>query len=217
MKYLNKFYTYLKESNNLDIDYLKDSLLYLQDIIASVSVNEESVFFKNEYRKSFVVNINITDLKKEVIVQNSYERTIISDNRYWEILNELINIKNRLINDSFYIIFEPFPQSISGKTEINKLNMHIILNELSQDLLGEYYIKLNAKLNSMKSDFSYNTTISYYDKKIVLKSDGYYYTTRKFNNLLTRIVDKNKININTNPTSRMVSGRNLVYNTIKLN
>jgi hypothetical protein len=202
MKYLNKFYNYLNESVNLDIDDLKDIVLSLEDI-ADITIKEDAVFFKNEYKKAYSLLINISKLNKETIIENSFQRNIIDDNKYWEILDELINIKNRLTNNVYTIIFEPFPQSTGSNIEINKIKVHIILNKLSEDILKGYYLKLNAKLNSMKTEFSYNTVI-YKDEvnntitALRIKSDNSSYSDRKFNNLISGIVDKEKVNINKN-------------------
>lgn len=195
MKYLNKFYNYINESLVLDIDELKDTLVSLQDI-NEVKIIENSIFFRNEYRKAYTLNIDISKLKKDTIIVSSFERTVITDDVYWEILDELITIKNRLNQNSHKIIFEPFINSYSHtKFEISKILIHIILDELSKNILEEYYDKINSKLNRMRTDFSYNTVVTKSKEKLTIKSYISDYTDRKFNNLIHEVIDKEKVEI----------------------
>jgi hypothetical protein len=55
--------------------------------------------------------------------------------------------------------------------------------------------RISSKLNSMKSDFSYNTYTRLHDDHILVKSDGYSYTDRKFNNLLNRSLEGSDLSL----------------------
>ena len=55
--------------------------------------------------------------------------------------------------------------------------------------------RITAKLNSMRSDFSYGTYCRLHDDHILVKSDGLAYTDRKFNNLINRSIEGSDLSL----------------------
>jgi hypothetical protein len=55
--------------------------------------------------------------------------------------------------------------------------------------------RITSKLNSMRSDFSYGTYCRLHDDHILVKADGYSYTDRKFNNLLSRSLERSDLSL----------------------
>jgi hypothetical protein len=98
MKHLNKFYNYLNESTSLDKEEIEDNLLGLKDLV-EIDVEELlSSEFRGASKHLFKIKIEYFRIEKERV--SIYNRTVVNEyvfnELFWDILNEISVIKNRL-------------------------------------------------------------------------------------------------------------------------
>lgn len=203
MKYLNAFFNYIKESKSIDKDEISSMLLPLYDMGLSISyfegtsISVVSTDDKNHNRKFIRVVIDLSRLNKSDIILDGFRRRDIDDDRFWEVLDEIISLRGRLIDSGASNCLFNFIQresysaiSITIMGDKEDKSDEVILNQLRS--------QLKSKLNSMSTDFSYNTIVSLVKSgsewSVEVKSDSIFYTDRKFNNLL-RGIDMSEFNI----------------------
>lgn len=189
MKYLEKFVTYLNESadaNDLTEEQLDDLLIPINDLGIEYSFSSPSTITDGEFSGYKSMSIQF---KNDFKLADNSERII--DERFWEFLDELIALKNRLessrvsINSNWknYIVVT-FIQK--AKVEGDLFTVQKLYNEMSN------------KMNSSKSDFCYGLTKKLYpdELKIVVNYHGAYgeFTNRKWNGLF-RGIDFSKFSI----------------------
>ena len=195
MKYLSRFVTYLNESNeditDLSKEELDELLIPITDLGIEYSLTEPRTITEGEFSGYKSMNINFRNTFK-VGPSGGYTEQIIDD-KFWDFLDELIALKNRLE---------------SSKVTINtNWKHHIVVTfvqkskvEGSLFLVQQLYNEMTKKTSAAKSDFV-NCMTKKLDKenlKITVNcSNGYRgaaYTDRKWNGLF-RGIDFSKFNV----------------------
>lgn len=220
MKHLKEFFNYIKESKSIDREEIASMLLPISDMGLNISYSEGTIISatsiddKNHGRRYLKVSINLDRLNKSDIILDGFRRKEIDDDRFWEILDEILSLRSRLMEEHItnclidFIIRDNY-SSISlilvGDKEEEKSD---------ESLLTELRSILRARLNNMTTDFSYNTVVSLSRSGqkvwVDVKTSALDYTDRKFNNLL-RGIDMSKFSVERRmPDSRLGD----VYNII---
>lgn len=195
MKYLEKFVNYINESTeeitDLSKEELDDLLLPMTDLGIEYSFTAPRVITEGEYSGYKSLNIQFRN-SFELGPAGGYTEQII-DPKFWDFLDELIALKNRLE---------------SARVSINTNWRHGIVVTFIQKakvegdlfLVQKLYNEMSARTNAAKSDFSNNMTKSL-DKenlKITVICNGVFdtssYTDRKWNGLF-RGIDFSKFNV----------------------
>ena len=193
MKYLDKFYNYIKESQEDITDFSKeeldDLLLPISDLGIEYSFDRPKIITDGEFSGFTSMN---------VIFKNNFKtgsiggREMIIDSRFWEFLDELISFKNRL-------------ESVQVSVNTNWKN-YIVLTFVQKSkvegdlfLLQKLFNEMSKRTNASKSDFS-NSMVKKLNKeelKIVVTCGGWreaQYTDRKWNGLF-REIDFSNFNV----------------------
>ena len=193
MKYLSSFVTYLNESNeditDLSKEELDELLIPIKDLGIEYSLTEPRTITEGEFSGYKSMNINFRNTFK-VGPSGGYTEQIIDD-KFWDFLDELIALKNRLE---------------SSKVTINtNWKHHIVVTfvqkskvEGSLFLVQQLYNEMGKRQYASKSDFV-NSMVRKLDKeelKITVSCGNYLsaYTDRKWNGLF-RGIDFSKFNV----------------------
>lgn len=185
MKYLNRFFNYIKESNQFDLDEIKSMLLPVEDMGIDIVMSDGTIF-DGEYSGHDYLSITfrLNSLKSESLIVNSYGSKFINDDKIWEFFDEFLTFRGRLLqnglsNDCLIRFYEVRGEHIIKIILIgDKGNKDSRLLELSQ--------RMRSELNKMRTDFSYDTTVTYNDNYIIVKTSEYSYSDRKLKNLINR-------------------------------
>ena len=210
MKYLSRFVTYLNESNeditDLSKEDLNELLLPITDLGIEYSLTEPRTITEGEFSGFKSMNINFRNSFK-VGPSGGYTEQIVDD-KFWDFLDELISLKNRLE---------------SSKVTINtNWKHHIVVTFIQKakvegDLftIQKLYNEMNVRTSASKSDFSNNMTKSL-DKenlKITVRCNGSFgssdYTDRKWNGLF-RGIDFSNFNVEKEITEDRFGGKSAV-------
>ncbi len=195
MKYLEKFVNYLTESSeditDLSKEELDDLLVPMTDMGIEYSFTTPRVITEGEFAGYKSLNIQFRN-SFELGPAGGYTEQIIDD-KFWDFLDELIALKNRL---------ESARVSVSTNWRHYIIVTFIQKAKVEGDLflIQKLYNEMSTRTNAAKSDFSNNMTKSL-DKenlKIIVKCNGSFgssdYTDRKWNGLF-RGIDFSKFNI----------------------
>ena len=195
MKYLERFSNYLIESNeditDLSKEELEELLMPMTDLGIEYSFTTPRVITEGEFSGYKSMNIQFRN-SFEMGPAGGYTEQII-DERFWDFLDELISLKNRL---------ESSRVSISTNWRHYIIVTFIQKAKVEGDLflIQKLYNEMSTRTNAAKSDFSNNMTKSL-DKenlKIIVKCNGSFgssdYTDRKWNGLF-RGIDFSKFNV----------------------
>lgn len=195
MKYLEKFVNYLTESSeditDLSKEELDDLLVPMTDMGIEYSFTTPRVITEGEFAGYKSLNIQFRN-SFQLGPAGGYTEQIIDD-RFWDFLDELIALKNRL---------ESARVSVSTNWRHYIIVTFIQKAKVEGDLflIQKLYNEMSTRTNAAKSDFSNNMTKSL-DKenlKIIVKCNGSFgssdYTDRKWNGLF-RGIDFSKFNI----------------------
>jgi hypothetical protein len=198
MKYLNRFYSYIKESKDFDKADIEYMLLPIKDLGLSYSINEGVTVSvdgdkKNHNKKYLRINISLNTLNSSYLIVNSFRGKYIDDERFWEILDELLTLRSILLESEITNCLIDFSNNRDG---INPyISILLIGDEDNKTKLIELETRITAMLNSMRGDFSYGTYCRLHVDHILVKSDGLAYTDRKFNNLLKRSIEGSDLSL----------------------
>ena len=192
MRHLEKFVTYLNESNeditDLSKEDLDDLLLPITDLGIEYSFSEPRTITEGEFSGYKSINIIFRNSFK-LGPSGGYTEQIIDD-KFWDFLDELIALKNRLE---------------SSRVSINPNMKHHIVSK---------------RRNVSKSDFSNNIVQRLHkdDLKIVVNCNGSWdtasYTDRKWNGLF-RGIDFSKFNVEKEITTDRYDNKSAIV-TIEL-
>jgi hypothetical protein len=189
MKYLHKFLQHLNESQDitdLSKEELDEMLLPIKDLEISYNLTEPRTITEGEYEGYTSMNIVFRSNFKTGPM-GGYTEMII-DEKFWEFLDELIALKNRL---------ESVQVSIAPSFKYNIVVSFIQNAKVEGDLfkIQKLYNEMAKRTNIAKSDFSNNMTkrLNKEELKITVHcGDGY--TDRKWNGLF-RGIDFSEFNI----------------------
>jgi hypothetical protein len=195
VRYLEKFVTYLNESSeditDLSKEDLDELLIPITDLGIEYSFSEPRTITEGEFSGYKSINIIFRNSFK-LGPSGGYTEQIIDD-KFWDFLDELIALKNRL--ESSRVSINPHMRHHIIVTFIQKAKV-----EGSLFLVQQLYNEMSKRTNVSKSDFSNNMTKRLHkeDLKIVVNcSNGYRegaYTDRKWNGLF-RGIDFSKFNV----------------------
>jgi hypothetical protein len=195
MKYLSKFIKYINESTEDIVDLSKEDLdellLPITDLGIDYSFTEPRTITSGEYSGFKSMNINFRN-SFQLGEAGGYTEQIV-DPKFWDFLEEIISLKNRLG---------------SSRVSINtNWRHHIVITFIQKTkvegdlfLVQQLYNEMNKRTNASKSDFS-NCMTKRLDKenlKITVNCNGIdsgsSYTDRKWNGLF-RGIDFSKFNV----------------------
>ena len=195
MKYLSKFVNYLNESaediTDLSKEELEELLIPMSDLGLEYSFTEPRTITSGEFSGYKSMNINIRNNFK-MGEAGGYTEHII-DSKFWEFLDELISLKNRLQ---------------SSQVSINtNWRHHIVVTFIQKEkvegnlfTIQQLYNEMNKRTSASKSDFSNGMTkkLDKEELKITVNCNGSLesasYTDRKWNGLF-RGIDFSKFNV----------------------
>ena len=195
MRYLENFVNYLNESaediTDLSKEELDELLIPITDLGVEYSFTAPRVITDGEFSGYKSMNIQFRNSFK-FGASGGYTEQIIDD-KFWDFLDELIALKNRL---------ESARVSISTNWRHYIVVTFIQKAKVEGDLftIQKLYNEMNVRTSASKSDFSNNMTKSL-DKenlKITVNCNGSWdtasYTDRKWNGLF-RGIDFSKFNV----------------------
>lgn len=195
MRYLSKFISYINESTEDIVDLSKEELdellLPITDLGIKYSYHEPRVITSGEFSGYKSMNIMFTN-SFQLGEAGGYTEQII-DPKFWDFLEELISLKNRLG---------------SNRVSVTTNWKHFIVITFIQKtkvegdlfLIQQLYNEMNIRHNASKSDFS-NCMTKKLDKDNLTITvncsgsiDSASYTDRKWNGLF-RGIDFSKFNV----------------------
>lgn len=195
MKYLSKFINYINESaediTDLTKEELDELLLPISDLGISYSFSDSRTITTGEFSGHKSMNIIFRN-SFELGESGGYSEQII-DTKFWDFLDELIALKNRL---------ESSRVSINTNWRHNIVVTFIQKSKVEGDLflIQQLHNEMGRRTMASKSDFS-NSMVRRLNKdelKIVVTCGGGWdtmsYTDRKWNGLF-RGIDFSKFNI----------------------
>lgn len=216
-----KFIELLKESHEEDKLELNDVLLDLNDELIEYEVHEG--YFSNKAlergqtgdkvlsilhnkpiyeddKYCFCLEIKLNQLGNTLQLGDRFgKRKLIKDKKIFTIFRELHHISERY-DDCFLHIN-------SGTISYSPAIYLFILIDTEVDTnttkLMQIFKEIKSRNSAAKSDFSNDTTVRLQDDKIIIKSNSYSYTDRKFRNLI-RGIDLNDFNIEKNEIDREI-------------
>ena len=195
MRYLENFVNYLNESaediTDLSKEELDELLIPITDLGIEYSFNTPRVITEGEFAGYKSMNIQFKN-SFELGPSGGYTEQIIDD-KFWDFLDELIALKNRL---------ESARVSISTNWRHYIVVTFIQKAKVEGDLftIQKLYNEMNVRTSASKSDFSNNMTKSLNKEnlKITVNCNGVWdtasYTDRKWNGLF-RGIDFSKFNV----------------------
>jgi hypothetical protein len=195
MRYLEKFANYLNESSeditDLSKEELDELLIPIKDLGIEYSFNTTRVITDGEFSGYKSMNIQFRN-SFQLGPSGGYTEQIIDD-KFWDFLDELIALKNRL---------ESARVSISTNWRHYIVVTFIQKAKVEGDLftIQKLYNDMTLRTNASKSDFTNNMTkhLDRENLKITVRCSGGFgssdYTDRKWNGLF-RGIDFSKFNV----------------------
>lgn len=210
MRYLSKFVNYLNESNSditdLSKEDLEELLLPMVDLGIEYSFTTPRVITEGEFSGYKSLNIQFRN-SFQMGESGGYSEQII-DTRFWDFLDELIALKNRLE---------------SSRVSINTNWRHYIVVTFIQKakvegdtfLLQKFYNDLGRKMNSAKSDFVNSMTkrLDLENKQITLNVSNFW-TDRKWS-LFKRDLDTTNFDVRIEKSKGMWDENAVITFTLK--
>ena len=196
MKYLHKFLNHLNESQDitdLSKEELDEMLIPIKDLDITYSFSEPRTVTEGEYEGYTSMNIVFRSNFKTGPM-GGYAEMII-DEKFWEFLDELISLKNRL---------ESVQVSIAPSFKYNIVVSFIQNAKVEGDLfkIQKLYNEMAKRTFASKSDFVNCMTkrLNKEELKITVNCNSVY-TDRKWNGLF-RGIDFSEFNFDKNVTDR---------------
>jgi hypothetical protein len=195
MRYLEKFVNYLNESTeditDLTKEELDELLIPISDLGVKYSFTAPRVITDGEFSGYKSMNI-VFGNSFQLGASGGYTDQIIDD-KFWDFLDELIALKNRL---------ESARVSISTNWRHHIIVTFIQKSKVEGDLftIQKLYNDMTLRTNASKSDFTNNMTkrLDKENLKITVSCGGGFgsseYTDRKWNGLF-RGIDFSKFNV----------------------
>ena len=200
-----KFIELLRESHEEDEQELNDVLLDLQDELINFNLHKgyfskqaldrgqigENVLnilhnrpIYDDDKYCFCIEIKLDQLQDTLKLGDRFsKRNLIKDKKIFTIFRELYQISERYDNCFLHIN--------AGTISYNPAIYLFILLETEVDTgtikLMQTFKEIKSRNSAAKSDFSNDTTVRLVDNNIVIKSNSWSYTDRKFRNLIRDI------------------------------
>ena len=197
-----KFVELLREAHEDDELELNDILLELRDEIIEFEVykgyfskqaldkeqrgekvfsilHNQAIYEDDKY--CFCIEIKLDQLQ-DTLTLNLSPRKLIKDKKIFTIFRELHQVSERY-DDCFIHIN-------TGNTYNPSIYLFILIDtevDTSNAKFLQIYKEIKSRNSSAKSDFSNDTTVKLQDDKIVISSNNWSYTDRKFRNLIRDI------------------------------
>lgn len=185
MKYLGKFFEYIKENNGDDLSpsEMEDLLLPISDL--EVTYNTSSRLLTEgefEGRKIVTIQFSISNFKKLDIGGWSNR---ISDNRIWELMEEIVMLKSRIDSDFSTIGFSN-----------NSIQFQFVQNSKLENTdlfkIQKIYNEIGKRIYGSKSGFSNSMSrrLNTEELKLIITCGGWgedSYTERKWNGFVRGI------------------------------
>jgi hypothetical protein len=210
LKYFENFVNYLNESTedvtDLTKEELDELLIPITDLGIEYSFNTPRVITDGEFSGYKSMNIQFKN-SFQLGPSGGYTEQIIDD-KFWDFLDELIALKNRL---------ESAKVSISTNWRHYIVVTFIQKAKVEGDLftIQKLYNEMSVRTNASKSDFTNNMTkkIDKENLKITVNCGGSFgsaeYTDRKWNGLF-RGIDFSKFNVEKEITEDRWGGKSAV-------
>ena len=195
MRYLEKFVNYLNESTeditDLTKEELDELLIPITDLGVQYTFSSPRVITDGEFSGYKSMNVQFRNSFKFGPSGGFTEQIV--DDKFWDFLDELIALKNRL---------ESARVSINSNWKNYIVVTFIQKAKVEGDLftIQKLYNDMNLRTNASKSDFTNNMTknLNKEELKITVKCNGVWdqasYTDRKWNGLF-RGIDFSKFNV----------------------
>ena len=200
-----KFIELLREAHEDDEQELNDVLLDLQDELINFNLhkgyfskqaldrgqigeNALNILHNNpiydDDKYCFCIEIKLDQLQDTVTLGDRFgKRKLIKDKKIFTIFRELYQVSERY-DDCFLHIN-------AGAISYSPAIYLFILLETEVDTsttkLMQTFKEIKSRNSASKSDFSNDTTVRLVDNNIVIKSNSWSYTDRKFRNLIRDI------------------------------
>lgn len=200
-----KFVDLLRESHEEDEQELNDVLLDLQDELINFNLHKgyfskqaldrgqigenalnilhnRPVYDDDKY--CFCIEIKLDQLQDTVKLGDRFgKRNLIKDKKIFTIFRELYQVSERYDNCFLHIN--------AGTISYNPAIYLFILLDTEVDTnttkLMQTFKEIKSRNSAAKSDFSHDTTVRLVDNSIVIKSNSWSYTDRKFRGLIRDI------------------------------
>jgi hypothetical protein len=210
MRYLEKFTNYLNESSeditDLSKEELDELLIPIKDLGVEYTFNIPRVITDGEFAGYKSMNIQFRN-SFQLGPSGGYTDQIIDD-KFWDFLDELIALKNRL---------ESIRVSISTNWRHYIVVTFIQKAKVEGDLftIQKLYNDMTLRTNASKSDFTNNMTkrLDKDELKITFRCNGGFgssdYTDRKWSGLF-RGIDFSKFNVEKEITEIRYGGKSAV-------
>ena len=210
LKYFENFINYLNESaediTDLTKEELDELLIPITDLGVEYSFNSPRVITDGEFAGYKSMNIQFKN-SFQLGPSGGYTEQIIDD-KFWDFLDELIALKNRL---------ESARVSISTNWRHYIVVTFIQKAKVEGDLftIQKLYNDMALRTNASKSDFTNNMTktLDKENLKITVRCNGSFgssdYTDRKWNGLF-RGIDFSKFNVEKEITEDRFGGKSAV-------
>jgi len=199
-----KFIELLKEAHEDDEQDLNDITLDLKDELIEFEIHKgyfskqaldkeqigDQVFnilhnkpIYGDDKYCFCIEIKLEQLENTLVLGNRFaKRNLIKDKKIFTIFRELYQISERYDNCLIHIN--------AGTTYRPSIYLFILLEtEVDQNdvKLMQIFKEIKSRNSMAKSDFSNDTTVRLQDDKIVISSNNWSYTDRKFRGLIRDI------------------------------
>ena len=208
MKHIVKFVEYLYESKEWSKEELEEFLIPFKHIDVDYNIQDTGIITEGKYIGRKMTGIFFkTDYKESEILTSTTKISVIDNDSIWELLDEIVTLRNRLESDRVFIRLQP---------HLNYITIYYIHgeSETESDLfkLKQLYSKINGVLISSKTEFANNTVLRLHpDEKKIVVSCHHDYSDRKWN-IYTKNIDFSDFKI----TKEVTGDHNFVELTIEI-
>lgn len=189
MKHLSRFVKFLNESEEWNNEDLEDFLIAFKDMGLQVRVDDKKTILSGQYegREMTSIKIYLSTLDKVKIGNSTgLNYGTIYDDKIWDILIEVVTLKNRLESDKVFLYLT------TAEIEISYLHGQADTNTL-EFKLEKLKSEIDSKHRRVKSDFANGIVVEVKDDAVVVNC-SMFYTRRKWNSL-TKDIDFSNWNL----------------------
>lgn len=186
------FLDYINESSEVNTGHLDEYLTSIKDLGIEYQISPVSTLTNGKFagRSCVTVQFNLEKLHT-INMSPVIDREMISDDRIWEFLDELISFKNRVDSDKVALHFSPI--GAHWRIGISFLVGQESTSGKEFELL-KLYNEIRTRHLRGKSDFHNSMTDKIENNRVIINVSGDY-TDRKLN-LFLRGIDLSGFDIN---------------------